>query len=189
MKKKLQTIGITIVSLGLMLTTGCVNPDGSQNNTASGALIGGLAGAFVGAASSGRHAGQNALIGAAIGAASGAVIGSIMDAQQRERLRQQSPQTYATVQRNEQLAAQPPPPAATAAPAASQSAPPANAPTPLKVQDITALTAAGVKPDAIIQAIKESNPQAYSAADIATAQQANPPVDPTVIAFMRNPTT
>lgn len=187
MKKKLQSLGITIVALGLMLTTGCVNPDGTQNNTASGALIGGLAGAFVGAASSGRHAGQNALIGAAIGAASGAVIGSIMDSQQRERLRQQSPQTYATVQRNEQLASQPPPAAAPAA--ASQSAPPANAPTPLKVQDITALTAAGVKPDAIIQAIKESNPQAYSAADIAAAQQANPPVDPTVIAFMRNPTT
>jgi hypothetical protein len=108
-----------------------------------------------------------------------------MDAEQRRRLQQQSPQTCQTVERNEQLAQQPAPPP----PSSGQPAPPADAPTPLKVNDITALTAAGVKPDAIIKAIKESNAPAYSAADITTAQQANPPVDPTVIAYMQNPTT
>jgi hypothetical protein len=186
MKTKYQTASMTIVSLALVLTSGCVNPDGTQNNTATGALVGGAFGALVGGATSGRHGGQNALIGAAIGAVSGAVVGSIMDAEQRKRLQQQAPQTYQTVQYNEQLAQQAPPPP----PPPGQSAPPpAPAPTALKITDIEALTAAGVKPDAIIQAIKDSKASAYGPADITAAQQANPPVDPTVIAYMKNPTT
>lgn len=184
MTKKHQTMGVTALSLALVLTSGCVNPDGTQNNTGTGALVGGAFGALVGGATGGRHAGQNALIGAAAGVLAGAIVGSIMDAQQRERLQQQSPQTLATVQRNEQLAAQPPPP-----PPPGQAPAPADAPTALKVTDIKALAAAGVKPDAIIQAIKESKAGPYSASDIAAAQQATPPLDPTVIAYMRNPTT
>ena len=58
---------------------------------------------------------------------------------------------------------------------------------PLKVDDIKAMTAAGIKPQAIIDAIKESK-TAYSPADIDAVQQANPPVDPTVISYMKNPT-
>jgi predicted lipid-binding transport protein (Tim44 family) len=183
MNKHLSTILVTILSMGLVLATGCVNPDGTQNNTGTGAIVGGMVGAFAGAATSGRHGGQNTLIGAAIGAASGAVIGSLMDLDQRRRLREESPRTYVVVQRNQQLAAQPPA-------ASSNSAPPpaAGAATPLKVSDITALTAAGVKPDAIIQAIKESDARYYSAADIAAARRSSPPVDPAVIAYMRNPT-
>ena len=70
MKMIPRTIGLVLILLELISTTGCVNPDGSQNNTASGALLGGVVGAFAGAASSGRHGGQNALLGAAIGAVS-----------------------------------------------------------------------------------------------------------------------
>jgi predicted lipid-binding transport protein (Tim44 family) len=182
-KNTQQIIGLGLVSVMLALTTGCVNPDGSPNNTATGALIGGAMGAFVGAASSGRHGGQNALIGALVGAAAGGLVGHLMDEQQQERLRQQSPQTLQTVQHNEALASQPAPPPA----APDQPAPPAEAPTPLKVDDIKALTAAGVKPDAIIQAIKESRASAYGPSDIQAAQQASPPVDPSVIAYMQNP--
>jgi hypothetical protein len=57
----------------------------------------------------------------------------------------------------------------------------------LKVSDIEAMTGAGIKPDAIIDAIKESK-TTYTDADIQSAQQATPPVDPSVIAFMKNPT-
>ncbi len=185
MNFKLRTVGVTVVSLALMLTTGCVNPDGTQNNTGTGVLIGSMVGAFAGAASSGRHAGQNALIGAAIGAVSGAVVGSWMDAEQRRQLREQSPQTYQTIEHNEEVAQQPAPPP----PPPGQPAPAADAPTPLKVDDIKALTAAGVKPDAIINAIKESKATGYDSADITAAEQASPPVDPAVIAYMRNPTS
>jgi hypothetical protein len=183
MNKRLSTFVVTVISAGLLLTTGCVNPDGTQNNTGTGAVVGGVVGAFAGAATSGRHGGQNALIGAAIGAASGAVIGSLMDLEQRRRLREAAPQTYVVVQRNQQLAAQPP-----AASSYNPPPPAAGAATPLKVSDISALTAAGVKPDAIIQAIKESHAWYYSAADIAAAQRSSPPVDPAVIAYMRHPT-
>ncbi len=186
MKIKQRIIGVAVVSLSLVMT-GCVNPDGTPNNTASGALIGGALGAFAGAASSGRHAGQNALIGAVIGATAGAVIGNVMDrinADQRARLQQSSPQTLQTIQHNDQVAQQQSAPP----PAAGQPEPLAEAPTPLKVDDIKALTSAGVKPEAIINAIKESKPATYSAADIQAAQQATPPVDPSVIACMQNPT-
>jgi predicted lipid-binding transport protein (Tim44 family) len=180
-----RNIAASAVSAALILTTGCVNPDGTQNNTGSGALIGGAVGALAGAATGGRHSGENAMFGALAGAVAGGLIGHMMDEQQQERLRQQSPQTLQTVQHNDQIASQPAPPP----PAAGQPAAPADAPTPLKVDDIKALTAAGVKADAVIQAIKESKAAPYSAADIAAAEQANPPVDPTVIAFMKNPTS
>ena len=44
MKIRYRTIGIAVVSMELVLTTGCVNPDGTQNNTGAGALIGGAFG-------------------------------------------------------------------------------------------------------------------------------------------------
>jgi predicted lipid-binding transport protein (Tim44 family) len=175
------------VSLSLLMT-GCVTPDGTPNNTASGALIGGALGALTGAAAGGRHhGGQDALVGAAIGVFAGAVIGNVMDRindEQRAKLQQTSPQTLQTIQHNDQVAQQPSAPP----PTSGQPAPPAEAATPLKVDDIKALTAAGVKPEAIINAIKESKPASYSAAEIQAAEQANPPVDPSVIAYMKNPT-
>ena len=60
MKLERHIIGVTVVTLSILMT-GCVNPDGTPNNTASGALLGGAIGALAGAASSGRHGGQNAL--------------------------------------------------------------------------------------------------------------------------------
>jgi hypothetical protein len=185
MKVKQRIIGVTVVSWALVLMTGCVNPDGTQNNTETAALIGGAVGALAGAAGGGRYAGENALIGAAIGAGTGALVGHMIDEDQRERLREQSPQTLETIQHNDEVAQQ-----QAAAPASSgAAAPPANAATPLKVDDIKALTAAGVKPEAIINAIKESQAPAYSQADIDAAQQASPPIDPTVLAYMKNPTS
>ena len=55
----------------------------------------------------------------------------------------------------------------------------------MTVDDIKALTAAGVKKEAITQELKISRSR-FSAQDIAAVQQANPPVDPDVIAYMKN---
>ena len=182
MKTTQRTLGLLLIFLELISTTGCVNPDGTQNNTASGALIGGVVGAFAGAASSGRHAGQNALIGAAIGAVSGAIIGSVIDAQQRARLREQSPQTLQKIEHNDAVVQQQQPSPQTP-PGSEPTPPPAANVTPITVDDIKAMSAAGVKPDAITKEIDESR-ATYSSQDIATAQQAN--VDSTVIACMKN---
>jgi hypothetical protein len=185
MKAKYRIIGVTVVAWSLILLTGCVNENGQVNGTETGALVGGVAGALLGAAGGGKYAGVNAVIGAAIGAGTGALVGHMIDEDQRERLREQSPQTLQTIDQNDEIAQQQ---ASAPPPDPSQPAPtPANAPTPLKVDDIKALTSAGVKPDAIIEAIKESQAPPYSAGDIQAAQQANPPVDPSVIAYMQNP--
>jgi hypothetical protein len=189
MNVKYRVVGVAVVSWALVLMTGCVNPNGTQNNTETGALIGSAVGALVGAAGGGKYAGANALIGAAIGAGTGALVGHMIDEDQRERLREQAPQTLQTIDQNDEIAQQQqqasaPPPDSGQPPPAS-----ANAPTPLKVDDIEALTKAGVKPDAIISAIKESQAPPYSPADIQAAQQASPPVDPSVIAYMQNPTS
>ena len=100
MNVKYRVAGVAVVSWVLMLMTGCVNPDGSQNNTGTGALIGGAIGALAGAAGGGRYAGERALIGAAIGAGTGALVGHMIDQDQRERLREQSPQTLQTIDQN-----------------------------------------------------------------------------------------
>jgi len=183
MKIMYRTIGVTVVSVALVLTTGCVNPDGTPNNTGMGALIGGAMGAITGAAIGGqRHGGQDALIGAAAGVIAGAIAGNIMDhinADQRAKLQQQSPQTLQTIQHNDEVVKQQQAPQA---PAQGQ-APPAEAVTPLTVDDVKALTAAGVKTEAIKQEIEVSK-ATFSAQDIAAAQQAN--VDSAVIECMKS---
>ena len=55
---------------------------------------------------------------------------------------------------------------------------------PLTVEDIKALTAAGVANDVIIEDMGESK-AVYSPADITAVQQANPPVDQAVIHYMK----
>ena len=183
MKIMYRTIGVVLVFMELLLTTGCVNPDGTQNNTGTGALIGGAFGALAGAATGGRHGGQNALIGALAGVVVGGLVGHMMDQDQQQRLRQQSPQTFQTIQHNDtvvqqqQQAAQTPPASGQAPP------PPAGNVTPITVDDIKALTSAGVKTDAIKQEIEVSK-ATFSAQDIAAAQQAN--VDPAVIECMKS---
>jgi hypothetical protein len=147
----------------------------------TGALVGGLTG--------GRDAGRNAIIGAAVGAIGGAIAGHIMDQineQQRAQLQAQSPQTLQTIQHNDQIVQQQ---QQAAAPAASgQPVPSTEAPTPLSVDDIKALSKAGVKTDYIIQEIGDSK-AVYNSTDIAQAQQADPPVDPAVIECMKGHTS
>lgn len=177
-----RIIAVVLVSLELVLMTGCVNPNGTQNNTTTGALIGGALGASAGAAAGGRHAGgRNVLVGDLAGVIVGGLVGHMTDREQQQRLRQQSPQTWQTIQHNDavvqqQQAAQTQP---------SGQALPIEGVTPITVDDIKALTAAGVKPDAITKEIDISQSQ-FSPQDIATAQQANPPVNADVIAYMKN---
>lgn len=78
-----------------VLLSGCVNPDGSPNNTGSGALVGSAMGALTGAAIGGRcHAGPDALIGAAAGALAGGLIGNAADREQEARLQALAPPAY-----------------------------------------------------------------------------------------------
>ena len=46
---KKHTLILIMASMAVLLS-GCINPDGSPNNTGSGALIGGAFGAFTGVA-------------------------------------------------------------------------------------------------------------------------------------------
>ncbi len=110
--------------------SGCMNPDGTQNNTGSGALIGGAVGAITGAAIGGpRHGGEGALIGAGAGAVGGGLIGYSMDQEQRARLRQQAPETYTKVDQGQ----------------------------PLSVADVKALAKAGINEDVILSQIQNSH--------------------------------
>lgn len=181
MKIMYQTISVVIMSMELVLMTGCVNPDGTQNNTAGGALIGGAVGAITGAAIGGpRNRGADALIGAAAGLIAGGLIGHWIDQEHQQRLQQQSPQTWNTITNNEEVVQQqssqtnqPPDKSQTTATL-----------TPLTVDDVKALTAAGVNTNAIIHEIEISQSK-YSPQDITAAQQASPPVAPAVIAYMQ----
>ncbi|MEI8290033.1 MAG: YXWGXW repeat-containing protein [Verrucomicrobiota bacterium] len=136
---KRHTLVLSVASLAVLLS-GCVNPDGSQNNTGSGALIGGAFGALTGAAIGGRHhGGQDALIGAAAGALAGGLIGNAADREQAARLRAQAPQTYTRVDQG----------------------------APLSIADVKALAKAGISEDVIINQIHNSRTIFHlSAADI-----------------------
>ena len=126
MKKKAL---VYILAVSTVVLTGCVNPDGTQNNTGSGALIGGVVGALTGAAIGGpRNGGAGALIGAAAGAIGGGLIGNSMDQEQNARLRAQAPETYVKVDQGQ----------------------------PLSVADVKALAKAGISEDVIINQIKSS---------------------------------
>ncbi len=137
----MKTNKLTLILAGsAMLLSGCVNPDGSQNNTGTGALIGGAFGALTGAALGGYcNGGQDTLIGAAAGALVGGLIGNSADQEQRARLRAQAPQTYVKVEQGQ----------------------------PLAVADVKALAKAGISEDVIISQIKSSRTVYHlSAADI-----------------------
>ena len=131
---------ILILSGAAVVLTGCVNPDGTQNNTGSGALIGGALGALTGAVIGGpRNGGAGALIGAAAGAIGGGLIGNSMDQEQDARLRAEAPQTYVKIDQGQ----------------------------PLAVADVKALAKAGVSDDVIISQIQSSHTVYHlSASDI-----------------------
>lgn len=200
--KIMRTIALVVLSTELLAMTGCVNPDGTMNNTATGAVIGGTVGALSGALLGGRHAGEAAFFGGVTGVIAGTLVGNAIDQQQRIYLQEQYPQTWQTIQHNDAVAQQqqqapPPPPAPGDAPPAAP-VPPAASPesstppaapqsgmVPLSLDDIKALTAAGVKPDVIDKEIDISQSK-FSAQDIAAAQQANPPIDSAVIQDMKS---
>lgn len=188
--KIMRTIGLGALTIQLLATSGCVNPDGTMNNTGTGALIGGTMGALIGAAAGGRHGGEGALIGGAAGVLAGVLVGSAIDQRQREYLRAYYPQTYQTIQNNDAVAQQQQPAASQAPQPASSGSPSSSSPeqsgmVPLSLNDIKALTAAGVKPDVIKKEIDESQSK-FTSQDIATAQQANPPIDASVIDEMKS---
>ncbi len=126
---KMKVLVLLLAGSAVVLT-GCQNPDGTQNNTGSGALIGGAFGALAGAAIGGpRNGGVGALIGAAAGAIGGGLIGNSMDQEQNARLRAEAPQTYVKIDQGQ----------------------------PLQVADVQALVKAGVSDDVIISQIQNSH--------------------------------
>jgi uncharacterized protein YcfJ len=125
---KRHTLVLSVAGMAVFLG-GCVNPDGSQNNTGTGALVGAGAGAFLGAIAGGpRNGGAGALIGAAAGALAGGLIGNSADREQEARLRAEAPQTYERAVQG----------------------------TPLSLADVKALAKAGISEDVMINQIKNS---------------------------------
>jgi outer membrane lipoprotein SlyB len=126
MKKRALILAMAGVAV---LLSGCVNPDGSPNNTGSGALMGGAMGALTGAAIGGRcHAGPDALIGAAAGALVGGLVGNAADQEQAARLQAQAPPAYVNVVQGR----------------------------PTSIADVKAMTKAGVSDDVIINQIRNT---------------------------------
>ena len=157
MKLHILTLNLVLAASAVGLT-GCQNPDGTQNNTGSGALVGGAMGAITGAAIGGsQHGGEGALIGAAAGVIAGGLVGNSMDQEQQARLRAQSPQTYVRVDQGQ----------------------------PLAVADVKALARSGISDDVIISQIRNSRTVYHlSAADIIDLRDAG--VSNRVIDFMIN---
>lgn len=128
MNMKRHTLVLSAAGMAVLLS-GCVNPDGTQNNTGTGALIGAGTGAFLGAIAGGpRNGGAGALIGAAAGALAGGLIGNSADREQEARLKAQAPQTYERAVQG----------------------------TPLSLADVKALAKAGISEDVMLNQIKNS---------------------------------
>ena len=144
-----------LMTLVALTVTGCYTPDGRPDRTASGALMGGAIGATSGALIG--HRPGAALLGGAIGAIAGGLIGHSLDADARERLRAQAPQTYTRIDQGQ----------------------------PLGVADIKAMAQSGVSDEVIISQIRATH-SAYrlSAADIIDLN--NSRVSQKVIEFMIN---
>lgn len=148
------------VTLLVVTLAGCANPDGSQNNTGTGALLGAGLGALAGAVIGGpRHAGEGALIGAGAGAVTGAVVGNAADNERDARMRAEAARAY------------PPQPA------------------PMSIADVKALVRSGVSEDVIITQIQTTHTIFHlTAADIIDLRDAGVP--DRVVNFMINtPTT
>ena len=154
---KMQVLTLAIAA-SAVVWTGCVNPDGSQNNTGTGAVIGGAFGALTGAALGGyRHGGVDALIGAGAGALAGGLIGNAADRERDARLKAEAPQTYERVDTGQ----------------------------PLTIGDVKALAKAGISEDVIINQIKNSRTVFHlNAADIIDLRDAGVP--DSVINYMIN---
>ena len=141
-----------------ILLSGCVNPDGTVNNTGTGALVGASSGAFMGAVAGGpRNGGAGALIGAAAGLIAGSLIGNSIDHVQAARLQAQAPDTYTRVDQSQ----------------------------PLTLADVKALAKAGISEDVMINQIQNSRTIFHlGAADIIDLRDAG--VTDKVINYMIN---
>jgi len=165
-----RRVGVTAVSISLILSTGCDTPSGALVGGALGAVAGGVIGKQTG------NEGAGILAGALIGGIAGGIIGRINE-QQRAQLQKQSPRTLRTIKHNDEVVAQ-------QKKARQSSEAPAKAPALARftVDDIKALNDASVKPGVIVDEIKKSK-STYSQADIASAEEAH--VDPSVIRAMK----
>lgn len=167
---KSQAWTCTAALLAVVLT-GCVNPNGSPNNTGTGVLAGSAFGALTGAVIGGcRNAGPYALYGAAAGALAGGLIGYSADRQQDAWMKAQAPPpTYVRVNQSQ-----------------PQGRPMIQ---PMSVADVKGLTGAGVSDDVIISQINNSRTVFHlSATDIIDLRHAG--VSDRVIDYMINtPTT
>jgi hypothetical protein len=149
---------LLIAVTGAALLTGCETPYGTPDRTATGALIGGAVGAASGALLGGHYnAPLGALVGGGLGAVTGGLIGHSMDAEERARLQAQAPQTYERVDQGQ----------------------------PLGLEDVKAMSHAGLSDDVIISQIRNTH-TAYrlTASDIIALHDAG--VSQTVIDFMIN---
>ena len=146
----LATASLTVV------LSGCVNPDGSPNNTGSDALFGGAMGALTGAAIGARgHAGPDALIGAAAGALAGGLIGNATDREQATRLQTQGAPAYVNMVSTQ----------------------------PTSIADVQAMAKAGVSDDVIISQMRNTRTIYHlAAADVIGLRDAG--VDDKVLNFM-----
>lgn len=177
-----RLIAAPVVLAALLFTSGCETAPGTGAGVAA---VGGLAGTIVSIAM------PNSNLGCQISAASFA-LGATMETinqiseQQRAILAANAPQTLVVIQHNDAVVKQQKQPAV-AQTNTEEKAPRKKKVTPLSVDDVTALAAAGVKPDVIIKAIGESK-AVYTPNQIAKAQQASPAVDPSVISYMQKTT-
>lgn len=125
---KRHTLVLSMAGMAV-LASGCVSPDGTPDNTGTGALVGAGSGAFLGAVAAGpRNSGGGALIGAAVGAIAGGLFGHMFDEDQQRRLHEQAPQTYERVDQS----------------------------VPLSLADVKSLAKAGINEDVMINQIKNS---------------------------------
>ncbi len=89
----MKNLSIILGSLSLVCS-------GCETKTQTGALVGAGAGALAGGLIGG---GTGAVIGGAVGAAGGALVGAALDAQDRDNLQQNSPQTLHKIDNQQQL--------------------------------------------------------------------------------------
>jgi len=153
----MNTFIVRLVTLAALagLVAGCTTPSGQPDRTANGALIGGASGAAIGALADRRAPGVGALIGGAAGLIAGGLIGHSMDEQAAAR--SAPPPVY-----------YPPPPAP-----------------PPSINDIKAMSRAGMSDDAIIGQIISTH-AVYNLNADALIDLHNAGVSQKVIAYMVN---
>ena len=132
-----------------------MSPEGRPDYTATGVLEGAAAGTIIG--SMARNPGPGALVGAAVGAVAGGAIGHGEDQAQAAYLKAQAPQTWQHVEQGQALS----------------------------IEDVKALTKAGVTNDVIISQIRNSRTIYHiNAAQIIDLKDSG--VSETVIDYMIN---